>query len=228
MPIAVALVVALLVGLLGVGSMPAAAAIANRDCGDSSTQRAAQIFFLKHGGPHRDPHRLDADGDGIACESLPCPCYFGKDQPDDEKPPEPKQLVQPARVISVTDGDTIKVRLIGGPRRYVRLVGIDTPEVYGGEECGGPQASMSMKRMLPRGTRVVLRSDPSQDFKDRYDRLLRYVTKASNKRDINRAQIYRGWAKVYVYDNNPFKRVKSYRTAQSQAKKAHRGIWGRC
>ena len=29
----------------------------------------AQRFFLENGGPASDPHRLDLDNDGIACES---------------------------------------------------------------------------------------------------------------------------------------------------------------
>jgi hypothetical protein len=40
------------------------------DCSDFSTWRQAQRFYKNHGGPRRDPHRLDADHDGIACESL--------------------------------------------------------------------------------------------------------------------------------------------------------------
>lgn len=43
----------------------------DRDCGDFATWREAQDFFLAAGGPARDPHRLDADRDGVACESLP-------------------------------------------------------------------------------------------------------------------------------------------------------------
>lgn len=43
----------------------------DRDCGDFSTQSAAQAFFEAAGGPAGDPHRLDGDGDGVACESLP-------------------------------------------------------------------------------------------------------------------------------------------------------------
>jgi hypothetical protein len=31
----------------------------------------AQKFYKKQGGPKRDPHRLDADHDGIACEDNP-------------------------------------------------------------------------------------------------------------------------------------------------------------
>jgi excalibur calcium-binding domain-containing protein len=43
---------------------------ADKDCSDFRTWRAAQNFYKNHGGPRRDPHRLDADRDGIACESL--------------------------------------------------------------------------------------------------------------------------------------------------------------
>ncbi len=41
------------------------------DCSDFSTQDEAQTFFESEGGPSDDPHNLDRDGDGVACESLP-------------------------------------------------------------------------------------------------------------------------------------------------------------
>jgi micrococcal nuclease len=43
----------------------------DRDCSDFSSHREAQAFFEAEGGPGRDPHRLDGDNDGLACESLP-------------------------------------------------------------------------------------------------------------------------------------------------------------
>lgn len=43
----------------------------DRDCSDFRTQAEAQAFFEAAGGPGKDPHRLDSDGDGVACESLP-------------------------------------------------------------------------------------------------------------------------------------------------------------
>ena len=43
----------------------------DQDCADFSTQNEAQRFFEQEGGPQDDPHGLDADSDGIACESLP-------------------------------------------------------------------------------------------------------------------------------------------------------------
>ncbi|MFB6217115.1 MAG: excalibur calcium-binding domain-containing protein, partial [Candidatus Aenigmatarchaeota archaeon] len=38
------------------------------DCSDFSSQRAAQRFYERH--KPGDPHNLDGDGDGEACESL--------------------------------------------------------------------------------------------------------------------------------------------------------------
>jgi hypothetical protein len=67
--------------VLLLAALPAPASASDKDCSDFATQRAAQIFFLKHGGPRRDPHRLDADHDGVACESNPCPCYRKKHLP---------------------------------------------------------------------------------------------------------------------------------------------------
>ena len=209
-------------------SSSASAAAYDRDCADFSTQRAAQLFFLDN-SPRLDPHYLDADGDMIVCESNPCPClYDTSGGTDSGTSTGPTQVRQRARVVEVIDGDTVRVRLASGPLRDVRLVGIDTPEVYGGVQCGGPQASTSLKQILPRGTTVSLVSDPSQALKDRYGRLLRYVHKVSTGRDVNRQQVYRGWARVYVYDNKPFNRVTSYRTAQRAAAVANRGLWGRC
>jgi hypothetical protein len=39
-----------------------------KDCSDFPTQRSAQKWF-KHHHPRQDPSGLDADHDGIACES---------------------------------------------------------------------------------------------------------------------------------------------------------------
>jgi len=43
----------------------------DKDCGDFKTQSEAQEFFISQGGSTNDPHKLDRDGDGQACESLP-------------------------------------------------------------------------------------------------------------------------------------------------------------
>ncbi len=41
--------------------------ISDRDCRDFASPAEAQKFFLQGGGPTRDPHGLDSDGDGNAC-----------------------------------------------------------------------------------------------------------------------------------------------------------------
>ena len=56
------------------------------------------------------------------------------------------------RIDHVTDGDTVVLR--NGQK--VRLVQIDTPEVYFGTECYGREASATTRRLLPPGTRVWL------------------------------------------------------------------------
>jgi hypothetical protein len=40
-------------------------------CRDFRIQAEAQQFFINSGGPKEDPHGLDEDKDGVACEDLP-------------------------------------------------------------------------------------------------------------------------------------------------------------
>lgn len=54
----------------GASAKPEGPAGPDRDCSDFATQAEAQAFFEAAGGPDRDPHRLDGDGDRIACEGL--------------------------------------------------------------------------------------------------------------------------------------------------------------
>lgn len=50
-------------------SRPAVAGVADdKNCSDFASGAAAQRFFLAAGGPISDPHNLDGDGDGLACD----------------------------------------------------------------------------------------------------------------------------------------------------------------
>lgn len=206
------------------GAPPALAA--DKDCADFDTQPEAQRYLTPG-----DPHGLDGDNDGRACDSLPAGAGGGGGGGHSAPAPAPDRVQTiTARVTSVVDGDTIRVRSLEATRRSqytVRLIGIDTPEVYGGVECGGPQASAYMKRLAPTGRRVRLRTDPTQDTFDRYDRLLAYV-KLRGGPDAAVAQLRAGRAAVYVYGGNPFQRVGAFRKAQRSAKQAGRGVWGDC
>lgn len=42
----------------------------DRDCSDFDVHENAQEFYEAAGGPEEDPHRLDRDGEGTACDSL--------------------------------------------------------------------------------------------------------------------------------------------------------------
>jgi endonuclease YncB( thermonuclease family) len=187
------------------------------DCSDFSTQAQAQKYLLAG-----DPHRLDSDGDGVACESLPCPCSSARPGGGD-RPPVPLRVRFRATVTDVVDGDTIDVRKRRGGSERIRILGIDTPEVYGGVECGGRAASALMKR-LARGT-VKVTTDPRQPKRDRYGRLLAYVSRSGT--DLGRRMVSKGRAKVYVVGSR-FSRYSSYIRAQRIARADSRGTWGTC
>ena len=134
------------------------------------------------------------------------------------------------RIVEAVDGDTVKVLGSGGRRYSVRLIGIDTPETRRpgvGIECGGPQASAHMKTLAPPGTRVRLRTDPTQDTYDRYERLLAYVTTRDGT-SLQARMLAAGWATTYVYDDKPFQRVERFREAERRARAAGRGVHGLC
>lgn len=75
-------------------------------------------------------------------------------------------------VTRIIDGDTLEL----GNDTTVRLVGVDTPEVG---ECGSEKATALLGRLVL-GERVVLRR--SDEDRDRYGRLLRYVDLTSDPR----------------------------------------------
>jgi endonuclease YncB( thermonuclease family) len=255
--LALAIVAAVAVGaaLAAPGSDSALAQATDKDCDDFATQAAAQDYFIARGGPAQDPDRLDADGNGIACQTLPCPCNSGS-TPSTGAPPAPTPTPTPtptpppsparpadeplpeaptrraARITSVVDGDTVKVRLRSGRRLTVRLIGIDTPETKRpgvAVECGGRAASTHMRRIAfkrGRGRAVTLVSDPSQDAKDRYGRTLAYVD-ARGSGDLGRRMLRAGWATVYVFET-PFARLDRYESASAAAESRSAGVWGAC
>lgn len=189
-----------------------------------------------------DPNGLDgSDNDARACESNPCPCaapggssspvpLVGNTNNGGSQPNPASVSVAVTRdvgnVVKATDGDTLTVRINGVGIRDVRILGIDTPETYGGSECGGQEATGSMAKFAPVGSTVVLLSDPSQADKDRYGRMLRYVER--NGRDVGRAQLFTGHSEVYVYNNKPVRRTANYRVAQKQAMNRNAGLWSSC
>jgi micrococcal nuclease len=134
-----------------------------------------------------------------------------------------------ARVVRAVDGDTL-VAAAGGRSFYVRLLGIDTPETHRPGtpvECGGPQASASMRRLAPPGARIELQTDPGQDRVDRYGRLLAYVWLADG-RLLEDAQLRSGWATTYVFQGRPVSLFGRLESAERAARSARLGVWSAC
>ena len=128
------------------------------------------------------------------------------------------------RIDHVADGDTVDLR--NGAR--VRLVQIDTPEVYFGTECYGPQASAMTKRLLPPGTAVRLLVEPATDRVDRYGRLLRYVIRARDDLDINLQLVAIGAAAPYFYDGRRGMYAGQLEELARHARSERLGLWGAC
>ena len=99
------------------------------------------------------------------------------------------------RIDHVVDGDTVVLR----NGAHVRLVQIDTPEVYFHPECYGRRASAVTKRLLRPGTLVRLLREPATDRVDRYGRLLRYVIRIHDGLDVNIRLVALGAAAPYFY-----------------------------
>jgi micrococcal nuclease len=124
-----------------------------------------------------------------------------------------------AEVTKHTDGDTLWLSGIG----KVRLIGIDTPEVYGSGECFGRRASTFVERTAPLGATVRYRL--GVDERDRYGRALAYVWLADG-RFLNRLLVARGYAQpLTVPPNVEFEDV--FVRASHGAREAGRGLWGR-
>jgi endonuclease YncB( thermonuclease family) len=213
---------------LATGPQIAGAHQADRDCPEFPNQAAAQRFFVSHGGSRSyNFDDLDGNGDGIACNELPCPCSRADGGGEAAAAVPPGHRI-PARVTHVTDGDTVDVTFPSGASLAVRVIGIDTPEEYRPAtpvECGARAAARSMAS-LAEGARVTLVTDYSQARFDRYGRLLAYVERG--RRDLGKLQIRRGWAMTYVYEGEPFARLAAYRAAEAAARSEGAGVWGRC
>jgi micrococcal nuclease len=119
----------------------------------------------------------------------------------------------------VVDGDTVRLAGLGS----VRLIGIDTPEVYGHVDCFGPEASAYAKSVLTRGLRVRYRL--GRETHDRYGRLLAYVW-LPDGRMFNRMLAEGGYARTLTIAPND-QMAGSFRSATADARSAGRGMWGR-
>lgn len=140
-----------------------------------------------------------------------------------------------ALVTRVIDGDTFSIRYSDGSDDTVRILGIDTPET---DDAGnsrdvfpgipdpssltswGKKAS-SFSRDLLHGEEVILSGDCRTGTRDRYGRLLAYVT--SKGTDAGSLLIREGYARVYTGED--FARKEEYLALQQDAQERGAGLW---
>lgn len=139
------------------------------------------------------------------------------------------QGAQQATVVRHVDGDTVVLRGRGvGPLpatpTKVRLLLIDTPEVFVNQECFGPQASDRTAELLPVGDAVRVEAD--RDQTDRYGRTLLHVWTGDGV-EVGQALLRGGFATVLVVQPNE-RYLADYRRAEQQADRADEGLWQAC
>jgi endonuclease YncB( thermonuclease family) len=128
------------------------------------------------------------------------------------------------RIDHVVDGDTVALR--NGQR--VRLVQIDTPEVFFRAECYGRAASRRTKTLLPPGTPVRLQPEPATERVDRYGRLLRYVVRARDGLNVNVRLVTVGAAAPYFYRHRRGKYANLLEARARRARALKLGLWRAC
>lgn len=161
--------------------------------------------------------------DGGSATSLPTPALTARPSASIA----PSGPVQQADVVSVTDGDTIEVRLDGGRRETVRYIGIDTPEprANGGPEPFAAEATRANERLVS-GQTIYLESDSSNT--DRFGRLLRYAwlqTADGGWLMVNLQLVREGLAEARTYEpDTQWQAILD--AAERQAQADGLGIWG--
>lgn len=130
-------------------------------------------------------------------------------------------------VVYVTDGDTINV-LVDGTPQSVRLIGIDAPELSHNEkkgQCFGEEAQEAITALVEKKN-VSLVADPTQDDRDVYGRLLRYVI-AEDGTKVNEYLVSEGYAREYTFIV-PYQEQRVFKEAEVAAKEGKKGLWSEC
>lgn len=129
-------------------------------------------------------------------------------------------------VISCNDGDTCRLKAADNTQVKVRLVGIDAPETGKKNrkkqkegQSGGIEAKEFLNNLVV-GKTVTLRSYGA----DHYGRNLAEII--LDNESANLRMVAEGWAEVYRGKPPQGFDLSRYRTAQDEAVKNRKGIWG--
>ena len=120
-------------------------------------------------------------------------------------------------VVRVVDGDTVVLRSAGKSR----LIGVDSPEVFGGRECFGSEASAFAKRLLRPGARVGVERDV--EGRDRFGRTLVYL-RLPDGRSFNELLVAEGFAVPLTIPPN-VRHAERFRELARRARQRGAGLW---
>ena len=143
-----------------------------------------------------------------------------------------------ATVVRAVDGDTLEVAL-NGRHEKVRLIGVDTPEVFESQKLHrdvarthqdektiqalGKRASEFTKSLVHTGDQVEL--EYGQEPRDKYHRVLAFVWLADG-RLLNEVIICEGFGNALT--RYPFRTdyMERFRACERQAREGEKGLWG--
>ena len=163
-----------------------------------------------HGGGSPSPSPIPSPIPSRSVYSAPAPAPR-RTQPK----PVASAAAGPATLVSVGDGDTIRVTTANGQKVTIRMACIDAPETAQGES--GTQATLVLKQLLGAGP-VEIRPQTM----DRYGRTVAEVY--AGGRNVNLEMVRLGMAYAYRQylsgcDEN------AYLGAEAQAERSRQGVW---
>jgi micrococcal nuclease len=120
-------------------------------------------------------------------------------------------------MVRVVDGDTVVLRSAGKSR----LIGVDTPEVFGRAGCFGEEASEFARRTLRPGTPVEVTRDVEP--RDRYGRSLIYL-RLPDGRSFNELLVEEGFAVPMTIPPN-VRYAPRFRELAGRARDQEVGLW---
>jgi len=148
----------------------------------------------------------------------------------------PSQAYEKAKVLSIVDGDTVKV-IYHRKEESIRLIGIDTPETRPNKKAikdaqraksdietitsQGREAKNFVKGLVKPGDLLEIEFDILA--RDRYGRLLAYLYLSSGKM-LNEEIVKAGYAQLMTISPN-LKYQERFLMAYREARENHRGLW---
>ena len=170
---------------------PADPGFVDRDCVDfAHPGQGPAVLRAQAAAPTQDPHLLDPDHDGIACETRPCPCLASG------RGAGPGRGHQPRRRRSCTSPTATRSGsgAPAAPPFAVRLLGIDAPETKGPRECGVPGVGGQPRGAGPprHPRRADGRPDPGRHRQVRPPAALRHPGRSRSRADAGARWVRRG------------------------------------